>query len=390
MSVRELSRPAIAFRLGLLMTLLLGTPGRAHAERLPIKTYTTTDGLAGDGVNRIVRDSRGFLWFCTSEGISRFDGYKFTNYGVDQGLPDRQVNDFLETRSGVYWVATPSGLCRFNPSALSQSRHTDAARSEPRFVIYHLVDDEKSDSGLPNYQRPRAVYKICEDREGALWCGAESSVYRGNLENGQWVFTPVDLGPTTSVGRVNAFSILADRRGAIWVLTGSGLYRRRPDGMVERYTALEGLPLLGNSTLFEDRDGNIWLGTVVALYRLVPEPAPGRSVVARVYTSNDGLASNGISCIFQSSDGRLWVGTWTALNELLPTADKGGRQFRSYASANGIYSLGEDRDGSLWMGTETNGAMKIAANGFITYGEADGLPGNRVGGILEDRAGELS
>ncbi|HXI92182.1 MAG TPA: two-component regulator propeller domain-containing protein [Blastocatellia bacterium] len=389
MSVRELSRPAIAFRLGLLMTLLLGTPGRAHAERLPIKTYTTTDGLAGDGVNRIVRDSRGFLWFCTSEGISRFDGYKFTNYGVDQGLPDRQVNDFLETRSGVYWVATPSGLCRFNPSALSQSRHTDAARSEPRFVIYHLVDDEKSDSGLPNYQRPRAVYKICEDREGALWCGAESSVYRGNLENGQWVFTPVDLGPTTSVGRVNAFSILADRRGAIWVLTGSGLYRRRPDGMVERYTALEGLPLLGNSTLFEDRDGNIWLGTVVALYRLVPEPAPGRSVVARVYTSNDGLASNGISCIFQSSDGRLWVGTWTALNELLPTADKGGRQFRSYASANGIYSLGEDRDGSLWMGTETNGAMKIAANGFITYGEADGLPGNRVGGILEDRAGEL-
>ena len=55
MPVRELSRPAIAFWLGLLMTFLLGTPGRAHAERLPIKTYTTTDGLASDGVNRIVR-----------------------------------------------------------------------------------------------------------------------------------------------------------------------------------------------------------------------------------------------------------------------------------------------------------------------------------------------
>ena len=125
----HLSHPALAFRLGLLLTLLLGASGRAQAERLPIKTYTTTEGLASDRVNRIVRDSRGFLWFCTSEGLSRFDGYKFTNYGVDQGLPDRRVNEFLETHSGVYWVATDSGLCRFNPSASTQSGHTDAARS---------------------------------------------------------------------------------------------------------------------------------------------------------------------------------------------------------------------------------------------------------------------
>ncbi len=145
MPVSELSHPALAFRLGLLLTLLLGTPGRALAERLPIKTYTTTDGLASDGVNRIVKDSRGFLWFCTSEGLSRFDGYKFTNYGVEQGLPDRRVNDLLETHSGVYWVATDRGLCRFNPSASSQSSRTDAAGYEPRFVIYHLGDDERSD-----------------------------------------------------------------------------------------------------------------------------------------------------------------------------------------------------------------------------------------------------
>jgi len=392
MLVRELSRPAIAFRLALLLMLLLGMSGRAQAERLPIKTYATTDGLAGDSVNRIVRDSRGFLWFCTSEGLSRFDGYKFTNYGVDQGLPDRQVNDFLETRSGVYWVATPTGLCRFNPGASTQASHPDAARHEPRFVVYHLGDDDRSDSEAPSYEKSRAVYKLCEDREGALWCGTESSLYRGNLENGQWVFTSVELGPTTSVGRVNAFSIIADQRGAIWILTGSGLYRRRSDGIVERYTALEGLSPTDSSSLFEDRDGNIWLGTNVGLCRLVPEPAPGRSVVARVYTKKDGLASNGISCMFQSSDGRLWGGTWSALNELLPTADKGGRQFRSYTSANGIIdviSLGEDRDGNLWIGTATNGAMKIAANGFTTYAEADGLRGMRVGQISEDRAGEL-
>ena len=58
-----------------------------RAERLPIKIYTTADGLAHNDVKRIVKDSRGFLWFCTAGGLSRFDGYAFTNFSTEQGLP---------------------------------------------------------------------------------------------------------------------------------------------------------------------------------------------------------------------------------------------------------------------------------------------------------------
>ena len=83
--------------------LVIVGSGVVLGQRLPIKTYTTADGLAHNTVNRIVRDSRGFLWFCTDDGLSRFDGYRFTNYGTDQGLPHGQVNDVLETREGEYW-----------------------------------------------------------------------------------------------------------------------------------------------------------------------------------------------------------------------------------------------------------------------------------------------
>src|SRR5499426_4010833 len=79
--------------------LLVSTP--IQAERLPIKVYTTVDGLASNQINKIVRDSRGFLWFCTTDGLSQFDGDRFKNYTQDQGLPHRNVNDLLETRSGV-------------------------------------------------------------------------------------------------------------------------------------------------------------------------------------------------------------------------------------------------------------------------------------------------
>src|SRR5262249_23924726 len=102
-------KPTLLLRLIVLLVLTAAAAAVASAERLPIKTYTTADGLARDSINRIVLDSHGFLWFCTPEGLSRFDGYRFTNYGTDQGLPSRFVEDLLETRSGEYWAATQAG-----------------------------------------------------------------------------------------------------------------------------------------------------------------------------------------------------------------------------------------------------------------------------------------
>src|SRR5437879_13832755 len=99
-------------RLCLFICLLLVAVS-VRAERLPLKAYTVADGLPNNVINKIVRDSRGFLWFCTGEGLSRFDGYSFTNYGVDQGLPPTMVNDFLDTRNAELVVTRHSGTVRF-------------------------------------------------------------------------------------------------------------------------------------------------------------------------------------------------------------------------------------------------------------------------------------
>src|SRR5882724_7920716 len=110
---------SVLFRVSLLLGVLVSLPALAPAEQLPVRTYTTADGLPRDLILRIVRDSHGFLWFCTGDGLSRFNGYEFTTYGVEHGLPHPVINDLLETRRGVYWVATNGGgVARFNPTPL--------------------------------------------------------------------------------------------------------------------------------------------------------------------------------------------------------------------------------------------------------------------------------
>src|SRR5436189_6354945 len=120
----------------LLLTLLILLPSLARAERLPLKPYTVADGLPNNVINKIVQDSRGFLWFCTAEGLSRFDGYQFINYGTRQGLPNRAVNDLLEARDGTYWVATFGGLAYFAPV-----RAESALGNATRFVVFPLDED---------------------------------------------------------------------------------------------------------------------------------------------------------------------------------------------------------------------------------------------------------
>ena len=44
------------------------------AERLPVRTFTTADGLPRDQLQCVRSDRRGFIWFCTAEGLVRFDG----------------------------------------------------------------------------------------------------------------------------------------------------------------------------------------------------------------------------------------------------------------------------------------------------------------------------
>ena len=208
-----------------------------RTERLPIRTYTTADGLAHHIVNRIVKDSRGFLWFCTADGLSRFDGYAFANFGTDQGLPHAHVNDLLETRGGEYWVATDGGLVYFDPRGRPASRvisESEATTSGPMFAVVVPGTEDL---------RATAVTVLLEGRDGTIWAGTNNGLYRLEGAKGHRSLQRVEIGiPRENAEQGVIQDLLEDARGSLWIAAPSGLYRRWSDGSAARYTIRDGLP----------------------------------------------------------------------------------------------------------------------------------------------------
>jgi ligand-binding sensor domain-containing protein len=124
-------------------------------ETLPVQPLAIAQGLAGNSIHKIVCDSRGFLWFCTGEGLSRFDGYEFVNFGTSKVLPGHVVWDFTETRSGNYWVATSGGLVRL-PSGQNRTMEVVFPGDDPR---------------------SRSVLAVKETADGTLWVGTEAGLF---------------------------------------------------------------------------------------------------------------------------------------------------------------------------------------------------------------------
>jgi signal transduction histidine kinase/streptogramin lyase len=79
-------------------------------------------GLASDGVNHVMRDSQGVLWFGTDDGVSRFDGTNWITLTRRHGLPHNVVHQIAEAPTGEIWFSTEGGLARYRRPARTPSK----------------------------------------------------------------------------------------------------------------------------------------------------------------------------------------------------------------------------------------------------------------------------
>lgn len=344
-------------------------------------TFSMREGLAHFVVNRIVRDSRGFMWFCTREGLSRYDGYGFTTYRASDGLPSSHITDILETPEGLYWIGTLEGLVLFDPAAPVAPSPQAGVAGRARFTTVTPLGDT----------RAAAVYSIVREPAGTIWVGTNAGLLRVDAgSEDRRAATAVDLGIPDRFSSRSIFELTIDRRGVVWIAAGERLLVRHPDGRVRMLADVNGIAIGRVNRILEDRDGRIWAAGPAGLWRLALD-VNGVPRVVRVH--RDELPAVWVTQLFEASDGSLWASTPTGLWRVeesgestevgfLPITDSAG------VAIDRVSALSEDLSGHLWVGTTSSGALRLPRAGFTTIGENAGL--THASALTETRAGEVA
>ena len=116
----------------------MGGISYAQPDNLRFENLSGQRGLPKNGVDKILQDQEGFMWFATYEGLYRFDGHSATVFQHDPNdpahtLPSNIITTLHEDRKGRLWVGTSIGLVQVDKRTGKATMHRpDSTRWELR------------------------------------------------------------------------------------------------------------------------------------------------------------------------------------------------------------------------------------------------------------------
>ncbi len=376
--------------------------------------YGIEDGLPQSYVSSILQDSKDFIWICTQEGLTRFDGYTFKTYGKEHGLTDDHFNFVLEYSHNTILLGTYndglnvikfSGINVFeveninvedglnhnqiNYIAVDEDENVYLASNKglniiPRDVI--IDNSLKNSSSIISLTEKDGLLSnnvnfIFEDKDGSIWLGTDSGI--NFITDGKLLNKTIKKEDGLSSNNVT--SICVDEIGRYWIGSEDGLNCITFAGTelkIKTFGKEEGLLTTAIRTVLVDRNQNIWIGTIKGgLFRYNQS-----NFVS--FNEEKGLSSNMVRCLMEDKEDSLWVGTFGSGVNVLQES-----KFYSYTEDNGlsssnIFTLYEDSKQQYWIGTG-NGLNKLVNRKFSLIDKEDGLSDNTTLSVIEDQNGGL-
>lgn len=174
-----------------LLFLLLVLPFSAanhNLTKIDVTNLNVNSGLASNEVTCILQDDLGFMWFGTTNGLCRYDGYQFKTYRSDYLSPSLFVSNHIllieKDHEGKIWVVTAKEVVIFNPV----TGQTTSVTTDPQILnkIKTILVTRQGDillgttTGLFVYNksisgfdllRKGYVRSLYEDSRGYIWIG---------------------------------------------------------------------------------------------------------------------------------------------------------------------------------------------------------------------------
>jgi ligand-binding sensor domain-containing protein len=372
-----------------------------QSKDIRFEHLTVKDGLPTNTIWNITQDHLGFMWFTTSNGLVKYDGYKFTTYQpVENDSNSIYTGDLClpyEDPSQNLWIAHYNGMSLYN-------RETDS------FTNY--LFDPDADGTYNNI-----FFHIIEDHTGTLWVGKAKGVLRlvdhpemyssyENIVEKSYVHDPED---STSIFANDVWTLYEDKSGILWLGTDKGLYKynNETDNFTRFKTNKKEYYYDRVYSILEDSKNNFWIGTMGRGLAKFDRKScefefisfTGENVYGQELPKGRNYANNLMKSILEDYDGTFWIPTSAGLINFNPISKKFSIFIHDPANPHSLSSGGDyahsiyrDHSNVYWVSSEQGGLNRFSKDKqfrHIIYNQSDpqGLSNRTVSCIYEDKEG---
>ena len=298
------------------------------AQQVNFIKYTVHDGLVANPVRCIYQDSKGFIWLGTYEGLSRYDGYKFTNYTTSNRLSHSMVNSIFEV-NGKLLIAENNGAVDIIQNSTIQKGFMATSAVNIVMAYQDRVLLTTDASGFYEYKNDMLISPAQQKTGTALGRFLplnDSLLLCDGVDNYVHVLKK-DLTVLLTIKNpgFHFYGLFKDSRERLWACTTNGLHLL--EFIPGKIPALVYRPLPHEfnfypltrqqvTSMIEDEDGSFWIGTAKGLVHV----STGENY--QVYNEKDGLPSAIINTLYRDKEKNLWIGTalglakWVAKNSV--------------------------------------------------------------------------
>ena len=222
------------------------------------------------------------------------------------------------------------------------------------------------------------IWSIFQDKSGVIWIGTDAGICRYQNK----VFTKIDVTQLsdTKTGKYDVWSIMQDKSGILWFATGIGvyIYDGKSFNPFDVGTASGIECKFSVEEILEDKYGNFWFGgrcnPGVYMYN-------GKSIIHIKPNGEDWVWP-----VLQDKQDNIWFSSWKGAYRY------DGESFKTFTKKEGltgdmIARIIEDKKGNLWFGG--NGLSRFDGKSFINFSSEDGLTNTSIWTILEDKTGNF-
>ena len=342
-----------------------------------IEVLTTDEGLPFRDVASITQDNTGTMWFGTTQGLIKYDGYSFTLYNSDPNNPNFIEKELLTEHNTIYrdhsfiWYAANNSLFKLNTKtdsilAYNQSNglkggvielHIDykkqvwvitenhwTSKNKKTYQYIQKFDGEHGFEVIDSLRRGnREFTRLTSDLDNNLWW---STLENGSLqynEKGQFIRTyNLNKSENITKNEFRGVSFFDQENRHYYFPSNKGISRFNSDKRIWENILDEPISIYHG---IEDNESNIWFAGDTYLYRMDPEG----EITNFTETVQEQLGFTIITQLFVDNNGLLWVATNNGLIKLRIKPKVFKQLFRSTEKdwGNAMRSIFETKDGNI-------------------------------------------